>query len=468
MKKKNKLKRIDRAIIFSMFAFLFLFNNKVDNDLHNNVRLYDNTTDFELDDLYNFIYSSKNLSKEEKDYLYNSKFLDDVLESVNKSDYMKELYYNRFKNISVKSFHDEENHITLGYYNETEPNALYVRDYDCLNEKNEDVLSHEFIHLCQEISEYNLIIESCAEIISNEYYDNSPIDSYQSQVLLTKKFIEIIGPDPIWRYCFTGDFSLIEKEVKPYFSDVDYKAFLDCLSFDYDDIETNKIKFKIMNDLLGKLYENKYNDDINNDLVISLINKGDLSLVRYYFNDEYINYSNSYYLDYDKGEYINMSYEEAIDRGLLYVSAIYKEKISNEKALNMIDEGYISISRDIDLINSNIILISRTDSAGKTYISYLKDGIKYDKVDVDELVRQGIINVTYYKVDYKLLTSSQYANKDYREGSDLHFSHSSDTLLYDDYVYGFVPKKVYLPTIKDSFEPSTVVRQKVLEKRKIH
>ena len=36
-----------------------------------------------------------------------------------------------------------------------------------------DILSHEYIHSCQVCSYFNIIKESCAEIISYEYFDNS-------------------------------------------------------------------------------------------------------------------------------------------------------------------------------------------------------------------------------------------------------------------------------------------------------
>ena len=448
MKKNNDIKRINKVrdlIILMLFTILILYNNKVDSDIKNNDIICDNTDDFDLDDLYNFIYSSDDLTLEEKDYLYNIDFLNDVLKYINSSDYMKESYEESFNNITINSFDDDTDR--LGYYTTDKPNTLYIKNYDCINDKNKDTLAHEFVHLCQESTGYNLIIEACAEIISFEYYDNTYISTYANQVNLVKILMEIIGSEPIWYYNFTGDFSKIEEIVKPNLTNSEYKEFLYDLSFDYYDNSLNKIKFDSLDILLSKLYKNIYKNDIENNLIISLIRNNDSTLKRYYFNDNYINSDNSYYLDYNNGNYKEMSYEEAIDRKLIFANAIYKEKIDTNKALEMVSKGYINLYREIDYSNNNISLISITDSFSKTYITAIIDGIRYNNVDVDELVINNIISVNYYYLENKLLNSSDYTNKNYRDGSSIHYSHSNDTVLNENSVYGFVPLKVYLPTI---------------------
>ena len=448
MKKNNDIKRINKIrdlIVLILFTILILYNNKVDSDIKNNDIMCDNTDDFDLDDLYNYIYSSDDLTLEEKEYLYNKDFLNDVLKYINSSDNMKESYEESFNNITINSFYDDTD--CLGYYTTNKPNTLYIKNYDCINDKNKDTLSHEFVHLCQESTGYNLIIEACAEIISFEYYDNTYISTYTNQVKLVEILMEIIGSEPIWYYNFTGDFSKIEEIVKPNLTNSEYKEFLYDLSFDYYDNSLNKIKFDSLDILLGKLYKNIYKNDIENNLIISLIRNNDSTLNRYYFNDNYINSDNSYYLDYNNGNYKEMSYEEAIDRKLIFANAIYKKKIDTNKALEMVSKGYINLYREIDYSNNNIALISRTDSFGKIYITAIIDGIRYNNVDVDELVIDNIISVNYYYLENKLLNSSDYTNKNYRDGSSIHYSHANDTVLHENSVYGFVPLKVYLPTI---------------------
>ena len=55
-----------------------------------------------------------------------------------------------------------------------------------------------------------------AEILSYEYFDNADTNSYQNEVYLIRKLMEIIGPIPLLKYNFLNDFYEIEKEVKKY------------------------------------------------------------------------------------------------------------------------------------------------------------------------------------------------------------------------------------------------------------
>ena len=465
----RKINNIRDLIILILFTILIIFNNEVDKKYNSNPDkeiIYD----YNLDDLYRLIYSSNYLSKEEMDYLYNSKFLSDVLNTVNKYDNMKKLYDKCFNNIDIKSFSDNDVDYSYfdtgvnGIYSTSEPNILYIRDYNEVTSKNKDVLAHEFIHLCQDTTGYNLIIESCAEIISNEYYDDTKIDSYLDQVKLVKKMMEIIGTETIWNYNFSGDFSDINCILKNNLSDSEYKEFINDLSFDYIDNENNVKKYKSLDKLLNKLYSNMYGDKVENNLVLSLIDKEDRSLVRYYFNSDLIN-DGSYYLDYNKGNYEYMSYYDAIKDGYLIVNAISKKPIDKEDALKLIDNGYTSIGRNIDYMSANISIIARTDTMGKTYISCLIDGNRYDKVDVDELVKKSIIDAQYYLVDFKNLSALEYVNGNYDDNAQLYFSCAGDTELVDNNrVYAYVPKKVKLPKVFKTSYYEEEVDKKVLRK----
>ena len=254
----------------------------------------EHTIELTSNDLENYIKTSNSLSIEEKEYLYNSDFFKDVLSTINTSEYMKREYLRRFMNIDIKSF--AYDNIRNGFYNPNEPNCLYVAEYNDLNTSTKDTIAHEFVHLCQyHPSKYNFLIEATAEIISNEYFNSTSINAYLEEVKSLKVLMEIIGPEPIWNYVFTGDFSAIKKQVKPYLKDNEYKDFLLCLQIDTEDNISRAIHTKRLNEILDILYFNKNNIDIKNDLVISLTRYKQEVIVRNYFNQRIIDQSHSYY-----------------------------------------------------------------------------------------------------------------------------------------------------------------------------
>ena len=110
--------------------------------------------------------------------------------------------------------------------------------------------------------------------------------------------MEIIGTNPIMIYNFTGDFSLIEDRVKPFLTEEEYNEFLDDLTFDYDDDSLNYPKYESLDRLLSKLYTAIYGSNIEDNKVIDLIDNGDRTLNRYYFNSKLKSNERTYYLFY--------------------------------------------------------------------------------------------------------------------------------------------------------------------------
>lgn len=274
-----------------------------------------------VDDIKDKIFSS-NLTDGEKNYLYNEDLLISILPLVNESAWMKYLYDQNFTNIHIASFDESEpvHETVIGYYSRTQPNCLHLRDYN--EESCKDTLAHEFVHLCQSEHEYNLIIEACAEIISNEYFEQTHISAYFIQIKLVKELMEIIGPDAVWYYNFTGDFSKIEERVKPYLSNEEYNKFLSDLKFEKHNEEKMMPKYNELENLLDNLYEKIYGSKVDTDEAIMAI-KNDRQMQRYYFNAKYINQENSYY--YDEEEHgINYTNTEAYAMGLTVMRAEVK------------------------------------------------------------------------------------------------------------------------------------------------
>lgn len=449
------------SIIISLSTLLFLHSILDSNIKGKNVySFYTSMPDYTVTDLRNYIYSSKDLKNDEKDFLYNKEFLEDILQIINQDDYLKYMYSFHFDNIKIESFKDvnTNDERLQGYYLIDKPNLLYIKDYEKLTEAKKDTLSHEFIHLCQDISCYNLILEASTEIISKEYY-NMPISCYDTQVKLLKKLMEVIGSTPIWEYSFSGDFSLIEERVKPYLSDDEYKEFLDDLTFTYGDNSLNDPKFKSLDKIIGVLYERIYGTDIKNDEIISLIEDNNRTLKRYYFNERYINKENSYYLDYDNGEYKLISLKEAMDNNIVSIDEVIKTPIAKETALKEINK--FLIERVIDYNSAEIRISGTTFMDGKMYISGTINGVEYKNYDVDELASNNIISVDYYSLKIRELTASEYLNHEYNEHAEIRLHKTADASFRENEVYCLIPKKTYLRPINENVEKT---KQYVLNK----
>ena len=401
-----------------------------------------------LEDLKQLIFSSSFLNEEEKKYLYNEDFLNDILPFINEGILRKLKYQNHLTDMSIDNYTiDDYGSNYLGYYTTGNPNTLYIRNYDDFK-NHKDTLAHEFIHLCQELGCYNLITEACAEIISREYFEDADIDVYTSQVKLVKILMEIIGAEPIWIYNFTGDFQPIEDAVKPYFSSEDYYEFLSCLSFESNDDKNNLVKFERLDELLSILYKNMYDDDIKNNEVISVIKDSSAILTRYYFNPRLINQENSFYYRRTDVEYGQIDYETAMERNLFYACAIKHEPVTYEEAMDELANGTHNLRRDIDFKANDIILYRSIVGSNETIITAKIDGVMYEEANVDDLVKQGIIKVDYYKIYIQVLNAQEYINKECIEGAEIHeIYYSKDLTLHEDYIEGYIPKIHYLEPI---------------------
>ena len=197
-------------------------------------------------------------------------------------------------------------------YNTININGKYSSDIQ------HDTIPHEFIHLCQDSFEYNLISEACAEIMAYEYYDTCE-DAYYAERYLVKKLMEIIGPDPVKEYCFTGCFESIEEELRKYLTNSEYNEILPLFKMKttttafYNEEEENKNKGKL-NDMLDMIYERKNGCRSNVDPAINNINSP--NMVRYYFNTSKMDKQHSFLIT----EHSTMHYmpiKQALESGLI-------------------------------------------------------------------------------------------------------------------------------------------------------
>lgn len=214
------------------------------------------------------IETSEELTEEEKMTFKNEKLLNNIIP-----------YYNGINMdfIATKCFHDlhyryyekrtdEKGNIILGYYSRLNPNELNI----CTNQTPEeeyDKKCHEYIHLLLAKYKYRYITESCAEIISNEYYD-IPIDAYEKAVINSKILLKIVGPEPIWKLNFSGDDTELVSIISENLESEKAQNLLKLLKKKPNSQENINEEIRI---LLKELYFNINHTDMNDNIYIKNI-----------------------------------------------------------------------------------------------------------------------------------------------------------------------------------------------------
>jgi len=256
------------------------------------------SSDITLAEMRNMIYSSEKLTDEEKAFLYNEALFTDILPYINQSEKMKFIYRSKFDSFDIKNINPIMFKTFLpyqGWYPGNPSHNLYVRNYNDLDEKTGDTLSHEYVHATQDVDGYPFFIEPTAEMISSEYFGGE-IDAYGATIKSLKVLMEIIGTEPIKQYVFTGDFSLIEERVKPNLSEEEYSEFINCISMELLSSKTSERNKRLLK-IYQSLYLNIYGSPMRNDDVINHILSDDETLVRPYFNERL---GDSYYITVSK------------------------------------------------------------------------------------------------------------------------------------------------------------------------
>lgn len=421
------------------------------------------SNDITYQDIVSLISNSNNLTEEEKKFLSNSDLINDILPTINEKSLDKYVLVSSIRDLDVQSFAEGEEGVE-GYYNSSSPNIIYVKNYDGFNSDIKETIAHEFIHVLQDhYCNYTLLKEATAEIISSEYFDDIGINAYHDQVYSTKKLMEIIGPDPVWKYVFTGDFSLIEENVKPYLNEEQYESFLNCLTYDYYDEKDNFDKIDQLDELLNILYENKFAKDVNDDKIISLLDNRDDTLRRYYFNKKYINKENSYYEDGSEVTSVSMTINEAVLKEYVVVEEEIKEYITSDKVYEFLQshdnkglKRHCKYSKDFKETSASF------KNDGIKISGYLNDELISDASE-EELIEKGvIIECEYFYIkERKILTPQEFFEEKYDKNNKLNYISNPDKC----YFVAYNPKgdmEVYfsstseLPTIYDRFENNKV------------
>ena len=246
------------------------------------------------EELASRIEASKNINEEEKSLIWNENLIENVAPYYKDSGFEKDAY-TRHTNIDITGFEGEIRNdlYTLGYYI-PDTNVMYVRDYEVdmqIDEENIDTLYHEYIHLLQVSYKYRVLSEGSAEIIREEFYNRSEC-YYPLEVRYTKILMEIIGPEPIWKYNFEENSQALEEAILPYLEDKQYHTLMQILNLSHEDFPNY---IETLNDLLNRLYYNKYGtylyqDEYIQDLLTNIqdttVRETNEYFKRIYFNEE--------------------------------------------------------------------------------------------------------------------------------------------------------------------------------------
>ena len=413
-------------------------------ELSDVLEISDNSEDITLDKVKEKIYSSPNLNDEEKEFLYNEDLLVDVLPYINESNYSKFVFLEKITDIDIESYTSFMSE--SGYYTNLCPNKIYIDNYNEMDEMTKEVISHEFVHLCQIIKsyDYNMITESSAEMISTEYFESSKNNSYSYPIAVTRKLIEIIGPEAIWKFNFTGSFKSIEDEVKPYFTEEEFLDFKKNLKFNPYEIDMSQ--FARLNELLDILYKKKYSDDPLNNKVFYALDTGE-NLVKYYFNKKNINQENSFYEDWNNPIEKKYTIDEAIEKDLVTVYGDSIKIIQPSEAWYEKNINKKNIICDIKY-NTGFIELSKKLCKDGLFISGIYNN-EIVTMSEKEMIEKGLIeSVLYYTYGgRKVLTKEEYSSGKY---FNFVFLAKDGYLIEDDKVVEIVPNKVYIPPINEN------------------
>ena len=327
--KENKsfLTRLGSCCLAAVLAISASYINSKNYRRTTHRPIYDAILDFrnvELESIKETIHSSKRLTDEEKDFLYNPQFFEDVLPYINSSEIGKFLFDLELDKVNIKVYDDSDSYgKNFGGYYLSLDGSIHI-NIKYINSSKYDILAHEFLHLCQRTNKYNLIYEACAEILSHEYYD-VPCSSYSTEVYLVKKLMETIGPEPIKEFIFTGFFDSAEEELRKYFSNQEYNQFISLLNmknvanpfYNKEQEDNNRGK---LNEMIDMLYERKFGYPSNYDPAIACLNNPNTHFERYYFNTSKMDQGN--YFDYY--EIKSIPIKEAFDANL--VQSVFKEE----------------------------------------------------------------------------------------------------------------------------------------------
>lgn len=340
--KKTIVAFISASLMISNLSFFPSIVNeaKIDSYYTHIQKVYSsniNISDDEFISRINFsITNNDNLSNDEKIFMTSNSyfFLD------NKEYIDLDALTDRLSTIKIEYSPLCSNENIKGQYLRLE-NTICIYESTSFETTDFEVLTHEFMHACQEFgySNYNsFLVETLNSITTSEYYGKD--HSYSKYIDYTKALIEIIGSEPFKRFqCYPKE-GLISNELSKIIdsptkaikllNDLDnYKSLTSSDNINNKDDDVSLLKNEIYNNIRD-YYEAKYHKDMENDLIMLYYSDKDLFLDK--IKEEY-NLNGEYSIVHVKDKsYLNSILSISNDNNLLI--SIEKTN-SDEKVINI-------------------------------------------------------------------------------------------------------------------------------------
>lgn len=336
-----------------------------------------------IDEMSKYILSSTNLNDEEKSFLNNQQFFDELLPYINKNPKLIEMLRYKLSNIDIQKM--DSNSDFAGYNDGSQ--ILHVNGYE--EERLDDfksTVAHEFCHDFQcESEDFNYLMEATNEILAAEYFDQ-PIDSYTKQVKVVKCLMEIIGVEPILESHLCEDSSYLHDSLTPYLSEEEIALFHIDKGINHYTAEERSVRFEQLIAILEKLYYGKYGESMwDNSMIASIMN--DWPYERYYFNRNKIQSTEMYASYCEEREY---TIEEAVALGYVHPYIMNIKKVSLEEWLQY--DG----SKQISCCSSY-----RGQFFDYKYYRIVNDDGSYTDIPIEEAIEAGYISQVECSISYK-------------------------------------------------------------------
>lgn len=368
------------------------------------------------------LFDSVYLDSIEKNFLWNEELISKAVTYYD-DDNFGIIAQMRHNNMYIESYtgdgEDKLSQESGGYYSGDE--GLYVKNYQGSRSLQSDIetqriAGHEFIHSLQADNGFKFIKESCAEIMTHEYYlnstDNSIYYAYSKACQKVKILMEIIGGEAVWDYNFRQGSEALQREVKPYLTEDEYIQFFDILSLSpfWDSERLENGLYNRLDYLLGKLYLNRMGSSIyENDIINSIRLNGNNS--KAYFRESLMQ-KPSYF---EKIEFYSLEEVSKLNDNSFRVFKYFSE--DDEEVFNKLEQynkrysvSYRADSLGMNVISSSLVMVGRrTEGMVRLKKFDEPDNLAFE-MDIYEAERLGYVKLIGW-VDFCVTEDELKSNK---------------------------------------------------------
>ena len=375
-KVKKRSTTLEYSSLLLLLAATLAFGHFYESSIRTNRVEYANTIEQSPSIRTNRVEYANTIEQSQQEYVMHEYTLDEVRDKIFSSNGLTEeqkaFLYNDF---------DHNEYACAGFYSQAEPNVISVAD-TVTGHYLYDVVAHEFVHMNQVDYKYSVIVEAGAEIMSYEYFEGAYPSSYSEEVKILKTLMEIIGPDPIREYLYTGNDESLVSTVNEYLNPEESELFFKSLSIGQESnlayIEDEHTESMVnLNNLLETMYTRKYGGELIDDNEIRCIVHN--LAERYYFNKKLINSKKA-----------EISYHEKVTSDIM--TALNRGIVEDVLYLNQETNDYVYMSEDTIKARNGTFT---KDDCFYGFNSYLDNDLQLSVNDNGELIASYFREVRY-------------------------------------------------------------------------